>query len=380
MSYRICFWSEKEFSQAQSSWADLLARSDSDPLFMSWPWQFSWWSTWSQRENLDLVMIVVLEDEKLVAILPLYRGQSKVDGFFSVSRLQFIGGIWQGTPTVRTEYLSPIIDRDQKQCLIASLVDFVFENLTWQDFIITDIYHGSDGWLFFHSLKERCLSSVLEKVEASYRISPMAKNFKEYLGSLGKNSRLQMFNRRSYLERKGKFPKIKECNPEIFFGHLNSFHRIRWGKACFNNEALDFHKKLIQLSQSDNLSVWLTVLEIDGDVISAGYDIDVGNQVYNIQQGFIEYYDPKVSLGTMHLGFNIERAFLMSRSAYDFLAGYGKNADYKSRISNSKIDLVSYRLVRSWRQLLIARLKSLMPKSSYPIIKRILGHLGISKS
>jgi hypothetical protein len=32
-----------DFSKLAQKWQDVLESSDADPLFMSWPWLFSWW-------------------------------------------------------------------------------------------------------------------------------------------------------------------------------------------------------------------------------------------------------------------------------------------------------------------------------------------------
>jgi hypothetical protein len=74
----------------------------------------------------------------------------------------------------------------------------------------------------------------------------------------------------------------------------------------------------------------------------------VGGKIYNIQLGYVEDFDRKISLGTLHLGHAIERAFENPNiHSFDLLAGEGKNSDYKKRLADPESNLESTMVIRS---------------------------------
>jgi hypothetical protein len=77
-------------------------------------------------------------------------------------------------------------------------------------------------------------------------------------------------------------------------------------------------------------------------------NIFVAGKIYNIQLGYEEGFDSKISLGTLHLGYEIERAFAdQTVYAFDLLAGDGKTSNYKERIADPHSNFESIMIVRS---------------------------------
>ena len=59
------------FSGLRDDWEVLLRNSNADPLFMSWPWLYSWWETWGDCLRLELVLLGVYSaDGQFVGIAP----------------------------------------------------------------------------------------------------------------------------------------------------------------------------------------------------------------------------------------------------------------------------------------------------------------------
>nr|WP_284048187.1 GNAT family N-acetyltransferase [Marinobacter sp. ATCH36] len=188
--------------------------------------------------------------------------------------------------------------------------------------------------------------------------------FQEWLRRLGANTRLKLYNRRAYIEqKKGELVLIRVTEDQIpaFFEYLNEFHRHRWGKPCFDDDAIAFHKKVIARLQPHQLA--LTTLELNGETISVLYDILAGPSRYNLQAGFQEDFDRKVALGTLHLGYAIEECFsAQSVSYYDLLAGYGKNSFYKSRFQGETVQFVTVQFARHPLMRGIYRVQAFLPE------------------
>ena len=60
---------ESEFSNLQTTWNNLLKQSDADNPFLTWEWLYSWWKFYGDKS--ELMILVVREDDKTVALAPL---------------------------------------------------------------------------------------------------------------------------------------------------------------------------------------------------------------------------------------------------------------------------------------------------------------------
>lgn len=374
MSYSLLYWTEKDFSEASELWADLLLRSNANPLFMSWAWQYSWWCTWSQQQKLTLNLMVVYRNSNLVALVPLFKVQAPVHGLFSVSRLQFIGNLWDQCPTVRSEYISPIIDSNFKAEVLSLISSELFDRSDWQDFIFTDITVDSDGWALYQNLADLGGAGFLKQSEIGYAIKAQGQDFHQYVKSLGKNTRLKLYNRRRYLrDHYGALDNNEETDKAKFFIELNNFHKKRWGKSCFDAYALKFHNDFILRSKKSSIVPLMHRVKLNDKYLSTCYDVSVAGKSYNLQLGFVERFDKKVSLGTLHLGFSIERSFLRSDISYDFLAGEGKNSDYKRLLGGVATKFYVCQISRNKPINIINRVKNYIPSILVRFVRRLVG-------
>lgn len=342
--------SEEEFYSLEEDWARLLRFSNADPLFMSWPWLYSWWETWGECLGLELVLLgVYLPDNKLVGIAPLYRHRFRIAIGMNVTRLHFLGNAWRVSPTVRTEYVGLIAEPERESDIAQAVATFLRAE-KWDELVIPDSQQIRGG-LFGKALTDQCGAVPILRSE-SYGIRvDTSGSFQPWVESLGASTRLKAFNRRALFENVlgGHWKPVGKDKRDQsgFMEALNNFHKLRWGKPCFDGKALQFHLTLLSRLSSDQKPE-LSSLMVDGAVVSVLYDIKAGEAVYNLQAGFDESLHRKLSLGTLHLGYAIERAFLDSSvCGYDLLAGSGKNTFYKARFHGQHVDFPTLDFVRS---------------------------------
>nr|WP_301289622.1 GNAT family N-acetyltransferase [Natronocella acetinitrilica] len=171
--------------------------------------------------------------------------------------------------------------------------------------------------------------------------------FTQWLQALGPNTRLKVYNRRNYLEQTGRHAVYREeSNAGQALELLNHFHMQRWGKPAFEGASLRFHQRLLERLGGTG-KAHCTVLEVDGQAESLLYDVIAGSCAYNLQAGFNEQFDSKVSLGTLHLGYTLEDAFANTAvTKYDLLAGSGKNTFYKRHFRGQVIEFDTWQLAR----------------------------------
>lgn len=340
LNYRVVDRTEN-FLALQQEWDALLLNSSANPLFMSWSWQYAWWTTWALPLKLRLHLLTIYDGDNLCGIIPLYCCNS-----YGINCLQFIGNAWGIAQTIRSEYIGPLFVAEQQQLLAESFGVF-FKTLPFNTRLTVPdtIYHLLPN-----------APAIIKRTDYGYKVNSMG-SFATYIASLGAQTRLKAFNRRKYLRELGHSLDLVEVRAERdsiegFLSNLNSFHLLRWGKPCFNRQAVEFHTKVLLSVIGGSPS--LSYLLIDEVPVSCSYNILAGDTVYNIQSGYLEYYDKKISLGTLHMGWGIERSFIDPKVNYfDFLAGYGKVENYKKHY---KGELVVFNTVQYFNSNLMCRL------------------------
>lgn len=344
--YTLCELSSLEFSQIRPEWDALLAKSDADPLFMSWAWQISWWDVWEDELGLRLRLLGVYDDGGgLVGLAPLYEHRFRTPVGWEILRLHAIGNAWKLSPTVRTEYVQFIVERENSDAILAAITGYLAK-LEWDELIIPDADEsGMARWE--QALKPRVDASKVIRSESEGILINTSGGFSQWLANLGRNTRLKAYNRRDIFERELQGRFVSWDSSGEFLERLNHFHQSRWGKPCFDAFALAFHTKLLARLGNDQ-SARLSVLMAGKDIVSVLYDIQAGSRVYNLQAGFTEKLHGKVSLGTLHLGYAIEQSFRAPDiHGYDLLAGAGKNTFYKRHFKGETVCFTTVEYVRS---------------------------------
>jgi GNAT superfamily N-acetyltransferase len=344
LTMEVC--DEKSFFNMKEEWSELLCRSDANLLFLSWSWMYAWWETWSKIINAELLLIAVRENGVLVGIAPFYTIQSK--GFLGIVRrdIHMIGNARRIMPTVRSEYMDVITESGRRNEIVNAVISHITQQ-TWETLTVCD-HAIHEHFLESDVAANTNLVSFLSKKDSGVILN-VSKDFDAWKSGLGKDFRLKAFNRRNYLSKKVdiQYCEASENDAIEYFDELNKLHNIRWGEGCFINLSLEFHKRFISLLTSDQ-KLRFSGLKLNGKFESILYDVQAGDKIYNLQAGYNENYDKKVSLGTLHLGYAIERAFKDPQiQQYDMLAGGGKKTYYKQHFKGDRVDFYTVILVRN---------------------------------
>ncbi|TCS44105.1 GNAT family N-acetyltransferase [Reinekea marinisedimentorum] len=343
-------WSEEEFANAQSEWASLLAHSDANPLFMSWEWHFNWWESYSD-DLCKLSICAAYEGHQLVGIAPLYVERDfYLKGVIPVKRLQFIGKRLGGSGGIRTEYLSLIASKHIEKLVIERLIEFVVQLRTWNELSFADCQAQTPCHsLTVSSLEKYKFYSRQEGEGSSYLIDSTA-SFKAYLESLGKNTRLKLYNRRTLLEKLGdaELIPLSNENSDFFVKELNHYLSDRWQRVILSDRNWGFITALCSSSSGKISYLDSSILCLNREPISVMLNIRVASTVYTILLGYKQNFDKKFSLGLLHCGYLFEMCFNDSQVEFiDMLEGDGKNNNYKTRIAGITVNVKSIRWFRS---------------------------------
>jgi hypothetical protein len=314
-----------DFDKMEKQWADCLKGSEANPLFSSWIWQKSWWDVWQPRLDLELFLLGVYEDGKLLGIAPCYTYNVKRVSLFTVKRCEFIGNYSHNDDSIRSEYLSFILPNDRYEEILALIMAHIHAHHI-DELVLTDVDANSNTAKYIEKNYSSC-----DKTEEQGICIRTTEQFSSYLSSLGKNTRLKLFNRRKTLKNQEVIVLKEPEEINVFFENLNAMHQSRWGRVCFSPHSENFHQKISEYFLKEN-NLELLILLKDNIPLAVCYDIKVENTQYNIQLGFSSFANNKVSLGTLMLGYAIEKAHESpSIEYYDLLAGSGKNTFYKTQ-------------------------------------------------
>lgn len=347
-SFRIELWDQDQFKNSQDVWTTLLNDSTADPLFMSWEWMYTWWNVYSNSSMLLQLIAVYSEKDTLLGLAPLFSYKVTAKKIIKTNRLQFIGDFWRVKSTMRTELQEFIVCKENEVNIVTFILNYINSLNYWDEFVISELNTQSATYKTLTS--DKPLHNSYYRIAESYSsyYLKIIGTFDEYCKSLGKNTRLKFLNRRTLLKKQGEVKFIESTSQEDIesnFNLLNSLHSSRWQKDAFKNETLRFNAQLANLMAPKN-GLSFSIILLDEKPISIQYNYVVNGHKYNLQAGFDENFHKKISLGYLHFGYSIELAYTKGLHTYDFLAGEGKNTQYKARLTKSSLDIVTLQVIR----------------------------------
>ena len=348
---QIIKWNENKFLSSENDWQKLLENSDSDQLFLSWHWISHWWLIWGNLDTDRLSIYAVYFNQELVGLLPVYSsGCSYFKGLLPIRRLQFLGTRYNGSRGIRPEYLGAIVKKGIEDQVTQALVDEIFNNKDYDEIVLSDIEVSST---FYTLLKRKILQTNLSlrliKSDDVFSVN-VTDTFDNYLKNLGKNTRLKLYNRRKVLEKYGEvaIENIDLKTDTEIFELVNFFHHARFSSNSYHEKHINMIRKMVEAQPVNQNLHSSSILKVNGKPLSAMINIFINGKIYNINFGYLENFDKKISLGTLHLGYMLEKAFFSEKiKTFDFLAGNGKNSNYKSHLGELHTNFETIQLIRN---------------------------------
>jgi len=336
-------WTEEQFESSCKQWTDLLSRSNADPLFMSWEWQWLWWKHHRDLPGAQLYVIAAYDPTGLlVGLAPLYLHRAMHRGL-GASRLESIGSNFRDTGYVFSEYLDLIIDRKFEKPFLNAVADFINSDGRWNDLVFSNTpKDGHASKLVNEHLKQQYVRIADPLFSYSAQIP---QSFDSYLHTLDADTRRRSWNHRKKLIS----PVLVDVPTEQIddtLSLLDRFHKVRWGQAHYVGTRRLFNRAFAQ-SMAKLGALRMTELRSADAPISVMYNVRLGGTEYNIQSGFDAAQSKGISPGYLHFGYALERACEHGIKTFDFLAGKGLHRDYKRDFSTQPRALVTLQSVRA---------------------------------
>jgi CelD/BcsL family acetyltransferase involved in cellulose biosynthesis len=340
-------WNVAEWLGNEAAWSRLLARSDADPLFLSWDWLTLWWQRFGDALLAVPAVLAFYRKGDLVGLVPLYRRRVVRSGFLPANSVQLMGVSWRDPGPLISEYLDVIAAAGEIDAVREACVSALMEEAAWTEWVIGFTLAGPQ-WqeAFVRSVGARRQYVRNLDCMVSYQ-ADLTEGFPAYLRGLGASTRRSMWGLRRRLALHGqvRFELLGPQEIDGAFRDLNRLHQLRWQQPAFTGARLAFHAGLAgRLASRGELA--LSRLRVAGEVVSILYDIRKGPRQYNISMGFNPTFSRSLSLGLIHLGYAMESAAERQVTTYDFLAGRGQRSDYKRHLSQRRRELSCIQVLR----------------------------------
>lgn len=338
-------WTEAEFAASAEDWEALRARSDADPLFMGWDWQWLWWRHHKQLLGGTLAVTACYSGTRLVGLAPFYLHSAAHRAGIRAPRLEIIGSTFRDGRGVFSEYLDVIADRALRGEVVAALADHLLGDRRWGDLVVGNSpATGVAAELVEAHLRGDCLVRQTDHMEAHRAALP--DDFQVYLRTLNGGIRRKLWNHRSKLVSPEVVVAEGDGAVEVF-DRIDAFHLARWNAPQYVGVARDFHFALAPRLAARG-ALRMSTLTSAGKPLAVMYNVRLGATEYNLQSGFDASQAAGMSPGYLHFGYSLEEACRDGIRTFDFLAGEGRNRQYKQDFVTTEFPLLTFHAIRAW--------------------------------
>ncbi len=340
---RVRRWGEDEFAAAQDLWDELLKRSDADPLFMCWAWQWRWWAHHGPALGAELQIAAVYSEDRLVGLAPFYRHRVVVRRLLRPWRLELIGTAWRNSEAAFSDYLDVIADRAERERVLEALTEWL-ETEAWDELALCCLRRGGVADMLATTYLPR-IAGVREVDPLTGWRAPLPARFDDYVQRLSPEVRRKTINQRRKLDH-ARLQYADEADIDGFLDQLWSFSAVRWGGRVPQPEFQGFYRDFARYAARTG-QLRLSRVDTDRGPLSMMFNVRSENCVYYLQSGFDLRKSEGISPGYLHFGYALEDACREGAQYFDFLGGSGQSRDYKRDLLTENVALVTYHAARS---------------------------------
>jgi CelD/BcsL family acetyltransferase involved in cellulose biosynthesis len=310
------------FEELEPEWNDLLHRSNTDVIFLTWEWQSSWWNAY---EAGDLWIVTCRDDDgRLVAIGPWFI--QDVDGERVVRTI--------GCVDV-TDYVDIIAHKDCVEAVQVYFAHFFAENTRFFDRI--NLCNIPERSLTYISFPDRLRQHHFDADMVLQEVCPvihLPSEWEGYLAMLDKKQRHEIRRKLRRAESEAELEWYVVGPEHDFEAEAEQFLKLmaasQPAKAEFlqDEKNLRFFRRILDVTFEKG---WLKLsfLKVNGTPAAAYCDFDYNRQILVYNSGLLPEAYAHLSPGIVLLSYNIQNAIENQRTIFDFLRG---NETYKYRM------------------------------------------------
>jgi CelD/BcsL family acetyltransferase involved in cellulose biosynthesis len=333
--------STERFRSLEIEWMDLLNKSSSNTVFLTFCWLYEWWEVF--KKNKELKILLIRDHHNIVGIAPFFIHKTRYGNIFPLTEIKFLG-----CEEVGSDYLDLIIEQGREEEVLDAVFDYLKHRIKKWDCITLDSFSADSKNV--NVLKERNQKKEFYFNVRNDSLCPfinLPKTWDDYVSSLSSNMRYNIKRKTKKLERENdvefKLIKEKEQLDEAIenFIHLNR-ERLNSKKiegAFRVTSFMQFQRQIIQqLFEKGILKLYF--LLVNKSPIACLYILDYNNKYLYYQAGLDPQWE-KFSPGTVLFAFCIQQAIEREMEEFDFLRGVEnyKNSWAKNRKSILEIKM-----------------------------------------
>jgi CelD/BcsL family acetyltransferase involved in cellulose biosynthesis len=342
----------RAFDALEPEWAQLLARSRSNSITLTWEWLSTWWSVFHDERQLRIV--TVRADGRLIGAAPLLS-RTKAHRYYGALPFRRVELMASGeTPAdqICSDYLDWIAEDGRDREVVSAVLSCLDGELAgeWDELQLPDISAESPvvAALEHEARRRRLGVEVLKREPCS--VCPLPPDWNRFLAGLSSGLRYKI--RRGFREldqHGGRYDVVSsEGELEAASQVLIDLHQDRWTKkgragAFRSDRRRTFHQMLMPLALRRG---WLRlgVLRAKGEPIGAIYNFQYAGRIFFYQSGITPTGNTNLRPGVLMHAFEIQHAIEAGCHEYDFLKR--GRSDYKDMWTTHTRDLLCMRVAR----------------------------------
>ncbi|MDP3980076.1 MAG: GNAT family N-acetyltransferase [Chlamydiota bacterium] len=276
----------KSLATYKEQWNDVLQKSNSNNIFLSYEWISQWWQNFNNSN--PLLILLALEDGNLIGIAPLYLKSTKIPGFRTAQQVRLLADKFVGS-----DFLDFIIIKNREAEVIPDLLKYLSDHFFWHHVYLDDYKSDSINLSILQSvIKPFRLSSYIKtKSRCPYLILPdtidafLKLPDKTYKKIIQKKTVTKL-----YKEHDVKILfSITASDLDMYLEKLFQLYSERWeytsNKGMFNNPQIrDFFKNISGTLCKLGL-LRLSAIVVDEEIMAMEYGMLHHDTYYSLQGG-----------------------------------------------------------------------------------------------
>ena len=355
--------SSKEFFEIKDRWNSLLSDVQSNNVYLTWEWLFTWWDVY--KGGRELFILLAKKDDQLVGIMPLALRNVKHYRVFSFQRLEFLStGELDSEESCPTSMSIIALEQYEKE-ICNGFVHYLTTKLynKWDELCLLPLFKGCKGsQLLIDSFGRNNQYSYEEKHIGKNIYTEMEDTWDLLLGQFGKKTRKKLRKgRRVLADMEGFSYRFLDSEDDLpfFFDSFVRLHIARWdGKGAFSSRKfLAFQREISKIFFRKGY-LKISLMDIDGRIVAGNLDYQYGNTIFGYQTAFDpKYHISGLSIGFMGMSYCLEDCIKSKYQIYDWYRAGGKN-DYKNHFNPVVRDVISVRFCKkSFKEMVLAKVK-----------------------
>jgi CelD/BcsL family acetyltransferase involved in cellulose biosynthesis len=262
-------------------WNNLLTRSSSNHIFLTFEWLSTWWELFG--EDKELAIILAFDGKQLVGAVPLFLERARV-----LKVLRFLG-----SQVVMTDLLNFIVIPGREREVIPALMDFLLNKVSWDKMYLNDMMgepkildalkKWSEGHNFIFSCEKNFVSPCLH-------LSDTLEGFHKKVDSAFLKGLQRTGLRRLYREHQVEFQdSVERDEIDRTLEKLFQLHTERWEaegkKGQFDTQIKKNFYKKIALKMSSQGWLRLAALRVDGNEEAVLLGVEYLKSYFALQLG-----------------------------------------------------------------------------------------------